>query len=55
MTFFPTSVRPNRAFAFACLALTLPLNAADSWRDYRGPSQDGHAGTAGLPMKWSET
>ena len=55
MTFLPTSVRPNRAFAFACLALTLPLNAADSWRDYRGPNQDGHAGTAGLPMKWSET
>lgn len=42
-------------FTFAVLAATSALRAADSWTDYRGPSQDGHAGTAGLPMKWSES
>ncbi len=28
---------------------------ADSWPDFRGSSQDGHAETAGLPLSWSES
>jgi len=48
-------LRSLRTPAIAGLALAVPLSAADSWPDYRGPSQDGHAGTAGLPLKWSET
>ena len=42
-------------FTFASLALSLPLSAADSWPDFRGPSQDGHIGEAGLPLTWSES
>lgn len=48
-------LRSFRALLISALAPALSLSAADSWRDYRGPSQDGHAGTAGLPLKWSES
>jgi hypothetical protein len=48
-------LRSLRTLALAGLALAVPFSAADSWPDYRGSSQDGHAGTAGLPLKWSES
>lgn len=37
------------------LASASALLAVDNWPDYRGPSQDGHAGDPGLPTRWSET
>lgn len=40
---------------FACFAFSLSLSAADSWLDFRGPSQDGHVGAAKLPLNWSES
>ncbi|HQZ29419.1 MAG TPA: hypothetical protein PK648_14845, partial [Verrucomicrobiales bacterium] len=53
---FPLSlVRHSCVVTFAGLVLSLSLSAADSWPDFRGPTQDGHAGTAGLPLRWSET
>jgi outer membrane protein assembly factor BamB len=52
----PLSLLPwLRAFIFASLLPCLPLPAADSWPDYRGPNQDGHAGNPGLPLEWSES
>ena len=35
--------------------LSLPLLAADSWPDFRGPTQDGHAASDGVPLTWSES
>lgn len=55
MTRSQLPVPPALALAFSGLALSLPLSAADSWPDYRGPSQDGQVGAAGLPLQWSET
>ncbi len=43
------------AFTFAGFALSVQLSAADSWTDFRGPSQDGQVGIAGLPSNWSES
>ena len=43
------------AVSFASLALSASLLATDSWRDYRGPDQNGHVGDVGLPSTWSET
>jgi hypothetical protein len=43
------------ALTFASLALSFSLSAADSWPDFRGPNQNGHAGDVGLPLNWSET
>lgn len=52
-----TSTWLGRSFvlAFSSLALPFFVSAADSWPDFRGPSQDGHAGDAGLPLNWSES
>ncbi len=36
------------------LAGSTYLSAADSWPDFRGPTQDGQAGDANLPDSWSE-
>lgn len=55
MRFPLTFVRPSCAFTFAIFSCSLPLSAADSWPDFRGPNYDGHAGTAGLPSSWSES
>lgn len=49
------TLRSSCFLTFASLALSLPLPAADSWPDFRGPSQDGHVGTAGVPLTWSES
>lgn len=43
------------AVTFASYALSLPVSAADSWPDFRGPAGDGHAGSAGVPLDWSES
>lgn len=52
----PTSLlRRSRTLAGLGLLATLSLAADDSWRDYRGPGQDGHAGNPGLPLEWSES
>ncbi|PAW64854.1 MAG: hypothetical protein B9S36_01570 [Verrucomicrobiia bacterium Tous-C2TDCM] len=50
----PMLVFPLSVFASA-LAIALPVFAADSWPDYRGPHQNGHADASGLTLKWSET
>jgi len=55
MTFPPLLLRYFCAVTFLSVASPLSLSAADSWPDYRGPNQDGHAGTAGLPLRWSES
>ncbi len=43
------------AFTFATFALSVSLPASENWPDFRGPSGDGHAGSPGLPLNWSET
>ena len=50
-------LRRSCVFTFASLALSsaLPLAAADSWPDFRGPDQNGQVGAAGLPLRWSES
>lgn len=48
-------VRRFCAFACASCALSLPVSAADHWPDFRGPTGDGHAGSAGVPLEWSES
>ena len=37
-------VRGLCAFTFASYSLSLPVSAADSWPDFRGPTGDGHVG-----------
>jgi outer membrane protein assembly factor BamB len=37
------------------LVTSLPLAAADSWPEFRGPSADGHAPEAKVPTLWSAT
>lgn len=43
----------------ASLVLTVIMDghagAADEWPQFRGPDSNGHAGHAGIPLKWSET
>jgi outer membrane protein assembly factor BamB len=41
--------------AFVCLALALPLSAADRWTEFRGPAGTGHSDATGMPRAWSET
>lgn len=42
------------ALVVAC-SLTTALWSADEWPDFRGPGQQGHVETTGLPVTWSET
>ena len=51
----PLLIRRLCALALSGLALSTPLPAAESWPDFRGPTQDGHAGSANLPETWSES
>ena len=46
-----------RALRFAVLlpAIIGPAFAADEWPAFRGPSGDGHADAARIPVAWSET
>lgn len=37
------------------LVTSLPLIAADSWPEFRGPTADGHAPEANVPTLWSAT
>jgi len=37
------------------LVTSLPLAAADSWPEFRGPTADGHAPEARVPTRWSAT
>ena len=55
MSFSLSLVRRSCSFLFAGIAFSLPLSAADSWPDFRGPSHDGRVGEAGIPLEWSET
>ncbi len=52
---FTLMIRLLCAFAFTGFALSAPLSAAGSWPDFRGPTQDGHVGSANLPETWSES
>ena len=38
-----------------CLFLPSICLAGDDWPQFRGPTQQGHSDSAGLPVKWSET
>ena len=42
------------SLALLCWLIAAAAAAAD-WPDYRGPTADGHAEAAGLPLAWSET
>ena len=42
---------PRMAFVLAALAVLPPLAAAD-WSQFRGPTQNGHAGSAKPPTEW---
>ena len=48
-------LRLSVTIPLSSLVFSLSVHAADSWQDYRGPNQDGHAGDAGLPLSWSES
>lgn len=37
-----------------CTGITDPISAAESWPDFRGPTHQGHADDARLPVTWSE-
>jgi outer membrane protein assembly factor BamB len=52
----PEWSRPGTALAVALafLAPAVPGDAHD-WNQFRGPTGDGRAGTAALPLEWSET
>ncbi|MEE2888562.1 MAG: PQQ-binding-like beta-propeller repeat protein, partial [Planctomycetota bacterium] len=34
--------------------LSIGSSQVDGWPDFRGPTQDGHADQAGVPLRWSE-
>lgn len=42
-------------FPFLLLGLIVPIDAADFWPEFRGPSGDGHAADAKVPTLWSAT
>ncbi len=42
------------AITLSCLFSTI-ICAADNWPQFRGPTGDGHAGEANLPLQWSES
>jgi len=37
------------------LQLAAKLQAGENWPEFRGPGQQGHSDSTGLPVKWSET
>ncbi len=47
-------MRNPLTLAATCLLLATPLSAAEHWNQFRGPRGDGQAGTAALPLHWSE-
>ena len=65
MFLFPVALRfrrlsiPRASALFLLGALLAPgpgrARAADEWPQFRGPDGQGHAGSAGLPLTWSET
>jgi len=48
-------LRTTTLAAFFSLALVLPCFANDDWPQFRGPTQQGHSDSSGVPLKWSET
>ena len=48
-------MRTTTLAAFFSLALALPCFANDDWPQFRGPTQQGHSDSTGVPLKWSET
>ena len=48
-------ISPRLIFLLCALAGSTDLSAAESWPDFRGPTQDGQAGDAKLPETWSES
>ncbi|MEM9282238.1 MAG: PQQ-binding-like beta-propeller repeat protein [Verrucomicrobiota bacterium] len=51
----PLLVRFFYVVALSAFACSTQLSAAENWPDFRGPTQDGHAGTANLADSWSES
>ena len=43
------------AVLVSVLALAAPTAGADDWPEFRGPTGQGHAPDAGVPLTWSET
>lgn len=51
-TRFPSCLSTAACFLAASAGFAL---AADNWPVYRGPGDEGHAGSSHLPVEWSET
>src|SRR5512144_105192 len=47
----------SRFLVLLCTVLVLRNSAlaSDNWTSYRGPTDQGHADSANLPLKWSES
>ena len=43
------------ALVAAWLLIAAPLSGAEHWNQFRGPHGDGQAGSASLPVQWSES
>src|SRR5262245_12582406 len=41
-------------WAICVLALAAVVRADENWPEFRGPTEQGHAGAGGAPVKWSE-
>jgi outer membrane protein assembly factor BamB len=51
-------ISPRRGFAalLCCFLATVgTVHAGHNWTSYRGPSDQGHTDSKGLPLQWSET
>lgn len=46
---------PVRAFLILALFLGAAARAGENWPQFRGPQQQGHSDSTGLPAEWSET
>ena len=45
----------RRLLLALCLVTTAIPAAADDWREFRGPTGQGHAPNTNPPIQWSET
>ncbi len=48
-------MRVTLTLVAAWLLIAAPLSAAEHWNQFRGPHGNGQAGSASLPLQWSET
>ncbi len=48
-------IRACRVFVAVALLTPTGAEAGETWPEFRGPTRDGHAHAADLPLRWSET